>query len=63
MKPNKIPLVWNIIISAVAVIGLAFCAIRFAMAIEDGLMTKGISHWDINDDWLEFENNNLLNDN
>lgn len=33
-----------------------------AMAIEDGLMTIGISHWDINDDWLEFENNNLLND-
>ena len=33
-----------------------------AMAIADGLMTIGISHWDINDEWLEFENNNLLND-
>ncbi len=31
-------------------------------AIEDGLLTIGISHWDINDDWLEFENNKLLND-
>lgn len=31
-------------------------------AIEDGLLTIGMSHWDINGDWLEFENNNLLND-
>ena len=29
---------------------------------DDGYLTIGISHWDINDDWLEFENNNLLND-
>ena len=33
-----------------------------AMAIEDGLMTIGISHWDANDNWLDFENNHLLND-
>lgn len=33
-----------------------------ATADDDGLLTIGISHWDINDDWLEFENNNLLND-
>lgn len=29
---------------------------------DDGLLTVGISHWDINEQWLEFENNNLLND-
>ena len=33
-----------------------------ATAIENRLMTIGISHCDINDDWLDFENNNLLND-
>lgn len=33
-----------------------------ATAVEDELMTIGISHCDINDDWLEFENNTLLND-
>ena len=33
-----------------------------ATAFEDNLITIGISHWDINDEWLEFENNNLLND-
>lgn len=25
-------------------------------------VTIGISHWGLNDEWLEFENNNLLND-
>ena len=25
-------------------------------------LTVGISHWDINGNWLEFENSNLLND-
>lgn len=29
---------------------------------EDGFITIGISHWNINDDWLEFENHTLLND-
>ena len=31
-------------------------------AIKDGVLTIGVSHWDINGDWLEFENNHLLND-
>lgn len=31
-------------------------------ANDDGFLTIGISHWDINDEWSEFENNNLLND-
>lgn len=30
-------------------------------ACED-FITIGISHWGLNDEWLEFENNNLLND-
>ena len=29
---------------------------------DDGYLTIGISHWDGNNDWIEFENNNLLND-
>ena len=33
-----------------------------ATAVADGLLTIGISHWDVNDKWLDFENNNLLND-
>ena len=33
-----------------------------ATACEDQFLTIGISHWDINDEWLEFDNNNLLND-
>ncbi len=32
-----------------------------ATAMEDGI-TIGISHWDANDDWLDVENDNLLND-
>ena len=31
-------------------------------ADDNNSLTIGISHWDINDNWLEFENNNLLND-
>ena len=33
-----------------------------ATAEADGLLTIGVSHWDVNDEWLDFENNNLLND-
>ena len=33
-----------------------------ATAEADGLLTIGISHWDVNGKWLDFENNNLLND-
>lgn len=33
-----------------------------ATADDDGLLTIGISHWGVDDDELEFENNNLLND-
>ena len=33
-----------------------------ATACEDHFITIGISHWDINDEWLEFDNNFLLND-
>ena len=33
-KMNKVALIWNIVISVVSVIATAFCAIRFAMAIE-----------------------------
>ena len=33
-----------------------------AIACEKEFLTIGISHWDINDEWLEFENNKLLND-
>ena len=33
-----------------------------ATAVADRLLTIGISHWDVNDEWLDFENNNLLND-
>ena len=29
---------------------------------DNGYLTIGISHWDINEKWLEFENNNILND-
>ena len=29
---------------------------------DEGFLSVGISHLDINDNWLEFENNNLLND-
>ena len=29
---------------------------------EEGYLTIGISHWDANENRLEFENNNLLND-
>ena len=31
-------------------------------AYEDEWIDVGLSHWDINDKWLEFENNHLLND-
>lgn len=31
-------------------------------AYEDEWIDVGLSHWDINDEWLEFENNHLLND-
>ena len=31
-------------------------------ALEDDYMTIGISHWDINDEWLDYDNWNLLND-
>ena len=31
-------------------------------AYEDKWIDVGLSHWDINDEWLEFENNHLLND-
>ena len=49
----------------------AFRVLRFQIgerpilvtADDDGLLTIGISHWDINDNWLEFDNNYLLNDN
>ena len=33
-----------------------------ATAEADELLTIGVSHWDVNDKWLDFENNNLLND-
>ena len=33
-----------------------------ATAEADGLLTIGVSHWDVNNEWLDFENNNLLND-
>ena len=33
-----------------------------ATAEADELLTIGVSHWDVNDEWLDFENNNLLND-
>lgn len=33
-----------------------------ATADDDGLLTIGISHWDTNGEWLDFENNTLLND-
>ena len=33
-----------------------------ATADDEGLLTIGISHWDVNDEWLDFENNHLLND-
>ena len=33
-----------------------------ATAESDNLITIGISHLDVNDEWLEFDNNNLLND-
>ncbi len=35
MKTNRVALIWNIVISTMAVMGTAFCAIRFAMAIEN----------------------------
>lgn len=44
------------------------CILRFQigsrpiLVTADDCLTIGISHWDINDNWLEFENNNLLND-
>ena len=31
-------------------------------AYEDEWIDVGLSHWNINDGWLEFENNHLLND-
>lgn len=31
-------------------------------ATDDGFLTVGISHWDTNGEWLDFENNTLLND-
>ncbi len=33
-----------------------------AIACEKEFLTIGISHWGIDGEWLEFENNNLLND-
>lgn len=46
-----------------------FCALRFQIgtrpiiaAADSDFLTVGISHWDVNGDWSEFENNNLLND-
>ena len=30
-------------------------------ACEDGFLMVGLSHWDVNDKWLEYENNILLN--
>ena len=33
-----------------------------ATATDNGLLTIGISHWDTNGKWLNFENNTLLND-
>ena len=32
------------------------------MAYENKWLTVGLSHWDINGEWMEYENNNLLND-
>ena len=32
------------------------------IAYENKWLTVGLSHWDINDEWIEYENNNLLND-
>ena len=47
----------------------AFPVLRFQIGIrpilvtaEEDYLTVGISHWDTNEKWLEFENNNLLND-
>ena len=31
-------------------------------AYEDKWIEVGLSHWNINDEWLDFDNNNLLND-
>lgn len=31
-------------------------------AYEDEWIDVGLSHWDINDEWIDFENDNLLND-
>ena len=31
-------------------------------AYEDEWIEVGLSHWDINDEWLDFDDNNLLND-
>ena len=33
-----------------------------ATANDDGFLSIGISHWDLNDEWVDFENDNLLND-
>lgn len=45
------------------------CVLRFQIGsrpilvtADDDCLTIGISHWGINDEWLEFENNKLLND-
>ena len=46
------------------------CGMRFQMGdrpilvtiCEQGYLMVGISHWDINNEWLEFDNNQLLND-
>ena len=32
------------------------------MAYENKWLTVGLSHWDVNGEWMEYENNNLLND-
>ena len=47
----------------------SFRTLRFQIGVRqilatanEGFLSVGISHWDINDNWLEFENNNLLND-
>ena len=34
----------------------------FVTAYEDEWIDVGLSHWDINDEWIDFENDNLLND-
>ena len=31
-------------------------------AYEENWIDVGLSHWDINDEWIDYENDNLLND-